>query len=178
MPRPDLELPGAIQPDTPPLRNREDAGQNRSRSDQSDQIESSRTRSGIPLLRYIMSALEPFGRNPDIPGSCRVSDAGRRTKVVGARTRGPRTMGYGVFDFGGLWALVGAANMGTDLRADSLLFGSQRGCLNADRPTWAGMRPLLSRGDAVSPVLRSAVAAATFADEPCRVTTQISRMSF
>jgi len=50
--------------------------------------------------------------------SFRVSDAARRRKVVGARTRGLQAVIYGDLDFGLLWAVIGAADMRTHLRAD------------------------------------------------------------
>jgi hypothetical protein len=58
------------------------------------------------------------------PETFRVSDAERRRKVGDARTRRPRTMVYGNFDFGLLWAPMGTADKRTDLKADRLLSGS------------------------------------------------------
>lgn len=74
---------------------------------------------------------------PDWQLSFRVSDAVRRRKVVGARTRGPRGMVYGDLEFGPLWAVIGAAEMRTDLRAERVLFGKRRHCSNTDRPSLA-----------------------------------------
>ena len=45
----------------------------------------------------------------------RVSDAGRRQKVVGARTRGLRAVTYGDLDFGHLWVLKVASEKRTYL---------------------------------------------------------------
>ena len=67
----------------------------------------------------------PIGREADRPLPFRVSDAGRRRKVVGARTRGPQAVSYGNLDYGQLRALTGAAEMRTDLKADRLLFGER-----------------------------------------------------
>ena len=53
----------------------------------------------------------------------RVSDAVRRTKVDGARTRGPQVMVYGDLDFWRPQVLGGATDMRTDMRADRLHLG-------------------------------------------------------
>ena len=71
----------------------------------------------------------------------RVSDAVRRQKVVDARTRGPRSVCYGDFDFARRCTLIGAAHMRTDLRADRPLLDWRCGCSNADGPILAGMSP-------------------------------------
>ena len=58
-----------------------------------------------------------------IPETFRVSDAVRRTKVDGARTRGPQAMVYGDLDFWRPQVLGGATDMRTDMRADRLHLG-------------------------------------------------------
>ena len=54
----------------------------------------------------------------------RVSDAGRRQKVVGARTRGLQAVIYGDLSFACLWALNGATTKRTDLELDGLFLGA------------------------------------------------------
>jgi len=67
---------------------------------------------------------------------------------------GPAAVVYGDLGFGLLWAVAGAANMRTDLRADRLHFGRRGGHAKADRPILAGESPLLWRLDAGSDVPR------------------------
>ena len=110
------------------------------------------------------------------PQPFRVSDAGRRRKVVDARTRGPRSVCYGDFEFVRRCKLIDAAHMQTVLRADRPLFGWRCGCSNADGRILAGMSPLLRKDDAGSSVPRSEVAAGAVSNEPCRVTTLVSRL--
>ena len=71
-----------------------------------------------------------MGRFPGPPGALvlateaagrlafRVSDAGRRQKVVGARTRGLQAVIYGDLSFACVWALNGATTKRTDLKPD------------------------------------------------------------
>jgi hypothetical protein len=108
--------------------------------------------------------------------SFRVSDAVRRWKVVDARTRGPRSVCYGDFDFACRWKLIDAAHMRTDLRADRPLFGWGCGCPNADGPTLGNRRPLMGGVCAAFSVPRSEVAAGAGRNEPCRITTLVSRV--
>ena len=56
-------------------------------------------------------------RKAAIPLTFRVSDAVRRRKVDGARTRGPHAMSYGDFDFGFVRASADGADKRTCLRA-------------------------------------------------------------
>ena len=53
----------------------------------------------------------------DQPQTFRVSDAVRRRKVDGARTRGPDALSYGDFDFGPVRASSDGGDKRTDLRA-------------------------------------------------------------
>ena len=55
----------------------------------------------------------------DIPLAFRVSDAARRRKVDGARTRGPHAVRYGDFDF----ALIPTAADGADKRKGPIAAG-------------------------------------------------------
>jgi hypothetical protein len=71
-----------------------------------------------------MSALPASAPKADWLHSFRVSDADRRTKVVGARTRGVQSMVYGDLNFRRLWRRMEAGQKRTDLEADRLLFGS------------------------------------------------------
>jgi hypothetical protein len=106
----------------------------------------------------------------------RVSDAVRRRKVGGARTRGALAVAYGDWDFERFWAVTGAADMRTDLGADRLLCGYRWGRVKADRPILAGGRPLLRGRDAAGRAPRSNVAAEGVDDMPCRITALSSRM--
>ena len=115
-------------------------------------------------------------RKADSPLTLRVSDADRRRKVGGARTRGPRSICYGDFDFARRCELIGAAHMRTDLRADRLLFGQRCGCANADGLILGNRRLLLRKDDAGSSVPRNVVLAGAVRIEPCRVTTLVSRV--
>lgn len=89
---------------------------------------------------------------------------------------GPAAVVYGDLGFGLLWAVAGAANMLTDLRADRLHFGRRGGHAKADRPILAGESPLMWRLDAGSHVPRDRGAAQLIEDMPCRVTTAGCRM--
>lgn len=71
-----------------------------------------------------MAAFTDIQSKADSPQTFRVSDADRRTKVVGARTRGVQSMVYGDLNFRRLWRRMEAAQKRTDLEADRLLFGS------------------------------------------------------
>ena len=106
----------------------------------------------------------------------RVSDATWRRKVFGARTRGPQAMVYGDFDFGRCWAVVDAADMRTESRADGLLFAWRSSCPKSDRPILVGRWLLSVRPNAAVPSPPSMIAARVVVGEPCRVTTAISRM--
>jgi hypothetical protein len=53
----------------------------------------------------------------DLLQTFRVSDAVRRRKVDGARTRGPDALSYGDFDFGPVRASSDGGDKRTDLRA-------------------------------------------------------------
>jgi len=107
----------------------------------------------------------------------RVSDAVRRRKVGGARTRGPRAMVYGDFDFGRLWAVAGAAEDRTYLKADRLLSGGREGCSKSDGPLSGGWSPLFDRAEADSGIPGNVVVTGSVGDVPCRVTTLLSRMT-
>ncbi len=70
------------------------------------------------------------GRFLDFPSRIRpsskrleFSDAARRQKVVGARTRGLRAVLYGNLNLGDLWALEIAAQIETDLKTDRPFLG-------------------------------------------------------
>jgi hypothetical protein len=89
---------------------------------------------------------------------------------------GSQAVTFGDFDFGLGEALVGAADMRTDLRADRRIFARSNGCPDADGPILAGVSPLLHGIDIAVPVPRSVVAARGIEDEPCRVTTLRSRI--
>lgn len=64
-----------------------------------------------------MAALPRFWKNPAVLQPFRVSDAVRRRKVDGARTRGPDALSYGDFDFGPVRASSDGGDKRTDLRA-------------------------------------------------------------
>jgi len=109
-----------------------------------------------------------------LPLAFRVSDAGRRRKVVDARTRGPRSVCYGDFDFARRCQRIDAAHMRTDLRADRPLFGRRCGFANADVPH-LGVRCLLfGRLGADLGDPRSAVAAEFVGIKPRRVMAPVS----
>ena len=97
-------------------------------------------KNGAFAQRPLWAAVNP---KPDGRLPFRVSDAGRRRKVVDARTRGPRSVCYGDFDFARRCKLIDAVHMQTVLRADRPLFGWRCGCSNADGPILAGLSPLL-----------------------------------
>lgn len=61
-----------------------------------------------------MAAIGVHFPKPAVQQTFRVSDAGRRRKVDGARTRGPHALSYG--DFG--LVPVGAFGAGADKRTD------------------------------------------------------------
>ena len=61
----------------------------------------------------------PNGLKADGPLPFRVSDAARRRKVDGARTRGPHAVRYGDFDF----ALIPTAADGADKRKGPIAAG-------------------------------------------------------
>jgi len=141
----------------------------------------------VMTLEYISGAWAESGtlaRSADalfrlqaaIPLTFRVSDAVRRRKVDGARTRGPRAMTYGDFDFGLIWARSGAAEERTYVKADRPLSGGREGCLKSDRPLSGGLRLLFGRPEADAGIPGSVVAAGSVSDGPCRVTTRVSRM--
>jgi hypothetical protein len=115
--------------------------------------------------------LEPAGRL-----AFRVSDAGRRLKVVDARTGGLRTLLYGDLSFGGLWALEVNAQKQTDLISDGPFFGSLKGRSNSDGPGLAVACLLLGgrKSDVTLPESVSAFGHAGY--EPCRITACCSRM--
>ena len=111
------------------------------------------------------------------PVTFRVSDAVRRRKVDGARTRGPRAMVYGDFAFGRLWALAGEAENWTYLKADGLLSGGREGRSKSDGPLSDSWRPLFDGAEAESGIPGNVVVTRSVGDMPCRVTTLVSRMT-
>ena len=90
-------------------------------------------------------------------------------------------MVYGDLDFGPLWAVIGAAEMLTDRRAERLLFGKRSGRPNTDRLSLAvrflllgGSRLLFGRCNVDAIVPRGAIAAESISDGSCRIMTRIS----
>lgn len=73
----------------------------------------------------------------------RVSDAERRRKVDGARTRGPHALSYGDLDFGSVRASADGADKRTDTRAACLVMAWQNGRGELVRLILAMGRPLL-----------------------------------
>jgi hypothetical protein len=71
--------------------------------------------------RTCRAASTDFSPAADILKPFRVSDAERRRKVDGARTRGPHALSYGDFDSGPVWASADGADKPTDLRAARLI---------------------------------------------------------
>ena len=136
-----------------------------------------------PIYRKLSFGFPPSSRRsrphawlPEADGRLpfRVSDAGRRRKVVDARTRGPRSVCYGDFDFARRCQRIDAAHMRTDLRADRPLFGRRCGFANADVPH-LGVRCLLfGRLGADLGDPRSAVAAEFVGIKPRRVMAPVS----
>ncbi len=85
-------------------------------------------------------------------------------------------MVYGDFDFGRLWAVAGAADKRTYLKAEGLLSGGREGRSRSDGPLSGSWRPLFDRREADSGLPGSVVVTGSVDDVPCRVTTPVSRM--
>ena len=125
------------------------------------------------------------GRRQKVVGaSFRVSDAGRRQKVVGARTRGLQAVIYGDLSFAHLWALNGGTAKRTDLNLDGLFLGAGCGDRLAGSPTSAVEWPCLGiarllfgdqKADITAPKAPSAFGHVRYG--PCRVTASVSRLS-
>jgi hypothetical protein len=120
------------------------------------------------MYRNLPRATRPF--------SFKVSDAVRRRKVGGARTRGPHAVIYGDFDGEPTGATAEGADKRTDVRADGRFVGRRCGCLEADGLQAEGRSPLLRGTGADCSVPRGVAAAGMSIDMPCRVTTQGSRI--
>lgn len=73
-------------------------------------------------------------RRADSPQTFRVSDAVRRRKVVGARTRGVGVTTYGDFDFRPVRAMAWVHAQADGSISGRLLLGAQCGRPDADRP--------------------------------------------
>jgi hypothetical protein len=86
-------------------------------------------------------------------------------------------MSYGDFDFWPLRALAGATEKRKHMQADGLLSGGLNGCLKSDGPLSGDGRLVFGMGKADAVIPGSVVAAGFVIDEPCRVTTPVSRMS-
>lgn len=69
---------------------------------------------------YLTTSATPAQR---VRATFRVSDAVRRRKVGGARTRGPRAVIYGELDSGPTGASAASADKRTDVRVDRRLIG-------------------------------------------------------
>ena len=109
------------------------------------------------------------------PLTFRVSDAERRRKVDGARTRGRQAVSYGDFAFGPVWVSAGGTDKRTYARAARpiLCWQSWRG--KWVRPILARGRLLLGRRHADVVAAGSVGSAGAVGVEPCRVMAQRSR---
>ena len=106
----------------------------------------------------------------------RVSGAGRRTKVLEARTRGPRTMTYGDYGFAPAPVSGGTVDASADLTAGELDLGGDVGFAGADGPALLEVAASLTAMSASRFGSPRAGAAGSIAVKPCRVTTPASRM--